>query len=176
MIATVSAAIARPTGRHGGFPTGRPWVYAIPSPFLGSMPLDIPLPGHSRQLGLDPTIDGRLSLPGGQTTGGDTNPDCLIGVFFAESPRMAWSLAADFRRARICLLCTVFRLQKAGLRCQERSPFSPFTSVPDDGGKYTVGQENSALFSTPGRPLIHRRAQLLTPAAKSRCINRWIIW
>jgi hypothetical protein len=89
MIATVSATIAHPMGWHGGFPTGRPWVFAIPSPFLGSAPLGIPLPEHSRLFRLDLTIDGRLSLRGGQITCGDSNPDCLASAFLRRSSRVA---------------------------------------------------------------------------------------
>ena len=82
------------------FPDWTAVGYAFPSPFLGSVPLDVPLPEHSRHVRLDPTIDGRLSLLGGQITGGDSNPDCLALAFFRHLSRVAWSLAADFRRAR----------------------------------------------------------------------------
>jgi len=60
---------------------------------------------------------------------------------------VAWSLAADFRRARIWLLRTVFRIQKAGLPCQERFPFSPVTFVPDNGSQYIHRQVKSLFFS-----------------------------
>ena len=60
---------------------------------------------------------------------------------------MAWSLAADFRRARIWLLRTVFRIQKAGLPCQERFPFSPVTFVHDDKREYIRRQAKSLIFS-----------------------------
>jgi hypothetical protein len=63
--------------------------------------------------------------------------------------RVAWSLAADFRRARIYLLRTVFRYQKAGLSCQERSPISPVTFMPGDAGEYIRFQKNPSDFSTP---------------------------
>jgi hypothetical protein len=61
---------------------------------------------------------------------------------------VAWSLAADFRRARIYLLRTVFRSQKAGLSCQELSPISPVTFMPDDEGKYTSAPHYSDVFSS----------------------------
>jgi hypothetical protein len=61
---------------------------------------------------------------------------------------VAWSLAADFRRARIYLLRTVFRLQKAGLPCQERSPVSSLTFVLNDGGTISQRNKNPSLFST----------------------------
>ena len=60
-IATVSAAIARPTGRHGGFPTGRPWGFAIPDPCLGSCAFDGSLPTRSRALGPAHRLSGELS-------------------------------------------------------------------------------------------------------------------
>jgi hypothetical protein len=69
-----------------------------------------------------------------------------FGVF-APLLRVAWSLAADFRRARTCLLRTVFRSRKAGLNCQERSPISPSTFVPDDERKYIAAQAKSLVFS-----------------------------
>jgi len=100
-------------------------------------------------------------------------PSCGV---FAPFSRVAWSLAADFRRARICLLCTVFRYLKAGLNCQEHSPFSPVTFVPDDGGKYTTARQKSDVFSSSEILLIHRCAQILVPQGKSRCIKRWIMW
>ena len=89
-----------PNGVAWRFPDWTAVGFAIPSPFLGSAPLGIPLPEHSRLFRLDPTIDGRLSLRGGQITGGDSNPDCLASAFLRRLSRVAWSLAADFRRAR----------------------------------------------------------------------------
>ena len=70
-----------PNGVAWRFPDWTAVGYAIPSPFLGSAPLGIPLPEHSRLYRLDPTIDGRLSLRGGRITGGDSNPDCLASAF-----------------------------------------------------------------------------------------------
>jgi hypothetical protein len=57
--------------------------------------------------------------------------------FFCRYLRVASSLAADFRRARIRLLRTVFRVLKAGLNCQERFPFSSITSVRRSHRRWT---------------------------------------
>jgi hypothetical protein len=76
----------------------------------------------------------------------------------APQYRVAWSLGADFRRARNWLLCTVFRYWKAGLLCQERSPISPVTFMPDDGGEYNLMQAKSLDFFDTLKSLIHRRA------------------
>jgi hypothetical protein len=97
-----------------------------------------------------------------------------FGVF-APQYRVAWSLAADFRRARNQLLRTVFRYWKVGLLCQERSPISPATFATNDERKYIQMQPKSLVIFDVSKPLIHRRAQLLIPQAKSRCIIRWII-
>jgi len=115
-----------PNGVAWRFPAWTAVGFAFPSPFLGSAPLGIPLPEHSRLIGLDLALIGRLSLRETQITGGDSNPDCQ-SAFFSPVLRVTLSLAADFRRARNCLLCTVFRIWKAGLSCQERSPISPVT-------------------------------------------------
>ena len=72
-----------PNGVAWRFPDWTVVGFAIPSPFLGSAPLGIPLPEHSRLFGLDPAIDGRLSLHGGRITRGDFNPDCLAWRFCA---------------------------------------------------------------------------------------------
>ena len=96
-----SLATARPTGRLGGFPTGRPWVFAsrscsrrpaerfirasedtrvdrsFPDPFLGSRALRLPLPAGSGAVGSDAPLVGGLSPRGrGCVTGGDINPTC----------------------------------------------------------------------------------------------------
>jgi len=83
-----------PTGWHGGFPIGRPWVLALvalevrtsvrtdgqpmlrfPDPFLGSGAPRIPSPARSAALGPMPRILG-VSHPAVRgTTGGDSNPD-----------------------------------------------------------------------------------------------------
>ena len=65
-----------PNGAAWRFPDWTAVGLAIPSPFLGSAPLGIPLPEHSRLVGLDLTGIGRLSLRDPQITGGDSNPDC----------------------------------------------------------------------------------------------------
>ena len=75
-----------PNGVAWRFPDWTAVGYAVPSPFLGSAPLGIPLPEHSRLFRLDPTIDGRLSLHGDWTTGGDSNPDCLLAAFLRRFP------------------------------------------------------------------------------------------
>jgi hypothetical protein len=88
---------------------------------------------------------------------------------------VAWSLAADFRRARSFLLRTVFRFRKAGLNCQEHSPISPVTFMPDDEGEYTTARAKSNAFFDPQISLTHRLAQVLSQQGKSRCIKWWII-
>jgi hypothetical protein len=136
-----SLATARPTGRLGGFPTGRPWVFALrscsrrpaershhmsedtgldrsfPDPFLGSHALGDSLPNRSGGAGSDASLVGGLSPRGREcVTGGDINPTCHWGLLEPISSRVALSLAADFRRARHSLLRTVFAVLEAGLR------------------------------------------------------------
>jgi len=64
LIAAVTAAIARPTGRQSGFPTGWPWDFAFPDPVPRISPalrlVTEPLGG----LGSDQTHDEGLSPRG----------------------------------------------------------------------------------------------------------------
>jgi len=109
-VATVSAATAHPTGWRGGFPTGRPWDFAlttlrsprepfassrcavahrIEAPFL-TLPDPVPRIARASHLvtkalshGMGPTrrLSGD-SLPAGlRATGGDSNPACHCGRF-----------------------------------------------------------------------------------------------
>jgi hypothetical protein len=122
-------------------------------------------------------------------TGGDANPDCSIGAFaYPMSFGWPWldrslsrplrlhlsvpSLAADSRRARTCLLRTASLLLEVGLRITKPFPFSPFTFVPDDEGKYIEVILDLREISTSGISIIHRRAQVLAAASDERCIRR----
>jgi len=78
-----------------------------------------------------------VSLPAVRhATGGDNNPDCLLGVF---APGISGGLVAGRRpgRARHWLLRTAC-FTRAGLRSQEPFPFSPVSFLPDDERKYTL--------------------------------------
>jgi hypothetical protein len=97
---------------------------AIPSPFLGSAPLGIPLPEHSRLVGLDLTGVGRLSLHDRQITGGDSNPDCQFGVF---APEVSGSLVAGRRLSPCPHLFASHGLSLSESRSQLSGAFSYFT-------------------------------------------------
>jgi len=60
------------------------------------------------------------------------------------------------------LLCTVFAFESRTY-CQERSPFSPFTSVHDDDANYIHRREKQKKKLVSAAPLIHRRAQVQPP-------------
>jgi hypothetical protein len=174
-IATVSAAIARPTGRHGGFPTGRPWAYAFPSPFLGSTPLGIPLPEHSRLIGLDLSVIGSLSLRGGQTTGGDSNPDCLtFGVFAPIIIGWPGRWPPTFAVPAFDCFARSFAFGKPDCLSGAFSFFAGHFRARRRGKIYPRASEIPRFFQTCN-PLIHRLAQLLAGTDKSRCIIWWII-
>jgi hypothetical protein len=68
-----------------------------------------------------------------------------------------------------------FALKKAGLSCQERSPISPVTFVPDDGGKYIAGRVKFLVFSKVCGVFFSRLAQMLAGKGESRCTKWWII-
>jgi hypothetical protein len=157
-----------PNGVAWRFPDWTAVGYAIPSPFLGSAPLGIPLPEHSRLYRLDPTIDGRLSLRGGRITGGDSNPDCLASAFLRRLLGWPGRWPPTFAVPAFDCFARSFALKKAGLGCQERSPISPVTFMPDDARKYTTARPKFLTFSPNPISLIHRRAQPLSPQAKSR--------
>ena len=87
------ASIARPTGRLGGFPTGRPWVFAssgspqhlcpenralFRGPFLGSAASLPDITAGWMPLGRMPQLKEKFLLAWPlSTTGGDLNPTCL---------------------------------------------------------------------------------------------------
>ena len=129
------------------FPDWTAVGFAFPSPFLGSAPLGIPLPEHSRLVGLDLSLIGSLSLRGGQTTGGDSNPDCLNSAFLRRLS--SGGLVAGRRLSPCPHLFASHGLSHSESRslCQERSPFSPVTFAPDDEGKYIRTQAKSLIFS-----------------------------
>ncbi len=147
---------------------------AIPSPFLGSAPLGIPLPEHSRLVGLDLTGAGRLSLRGPQITGGDSNPDCPL-AFSRLSIGWPGRWPPTFAVPAIDCFARSFAIGKPDYFVRSVLLFRRVTFVPDDGGKYIHVQAKSLIFFDISKSLIHHRAQLLVPQAKSRCINRWII-
>jgi hypothetical protein len=158
------------------FPDWTAVGFAFPSPFLGSTPLDVPLPEHSRLLGLDLSRIGSLSLRGGQTTGGDSNPDCLSSAFLRRLS--SGGLVAGRRLSPCPQFVASHGLSHSESRtpCQERSPFSPVTFVADDEEEiYPHASEICLLFSNkhPANPLIC--AQLLAGNCRWRCIIRWII-
>jgi len=70
------------------------------------------------------------------------------------------SLAADSRRARYSLLRTA-DLSGSRSPYQEPFPISPFTFVPDDGGKYIAPARKTARFGEREKTVIHHPAQLL---------------
>ena len=128
------------------FPDWTAVGFAFPSPFLGSAPLGIPLPEHSRLVGLDLSLIGSLSLRGGQTTGGDTNPDCLNSAFLRRLS--SGGLVAGRRLSPCPHLFASHGLSHSESRsfCQELSPFSPLTFVLDDGRQYIHPQAKSLIF------------------------------
>jgi hypothetical protein len=147
---------------------------AFPSPFLGSAPLGIPLPEHSRLVGLDLTGVGSLSLRDPQTTGGDSNPDCPLAfsrLSFGWPGRWPPTFAVP---AFICFARS-FAIGKSDYFVRSVLLFRRVTFAPDDAGKYIHPQAKSLVFFAISKPLIHPRAQLLVRKAKPRCINRWII-
>ena len=77
------------------------------------------------------------------------------------------------RRARHWLLrtATCFRNRSS---CQERFPFPPVTSVPDDEGKYIELLEISAENSVVGMCSYPPLTQPLADAGFGRCITLWI--
>ena len=138
-----------PTGWHGGFPTGRPWVLAqdtgkfgrqlrrpdhpasrFPDPFLGSSTLRLPLPACWPALG--PTPRGlRVSHPAVRgVTGGDSSPDRPSGVL---AP-IGWGQPCRWPPVPAAPAIGCF----ARLICEDRtpsrepSPFSTFTFMPVD--------------------------------------------
>jgi hypothetical protein len=64
LIATLFAAIAHPTGWPGGFPTGRPWDFAIPDPIPRIIRASSPVTRRLTRLGSDAPGIGGLSPRG----------------------------------------------------------------------------------------------------------------
>jgi hypothetical protein len=164
-----------PNGVAWRFPDWTAVGYAIPSPFLGSAPLGIPLPEHSRLYRLDPTMDGRLSLRGGWITGGDSNPDCLASAFLRRLLGWPGRWPPTFAVPAFDCFARSFALKKAGLGCQERSPISPVTFMPDDARKYIAVQAEFLVFSKICGVGFRRLAQILAGKGGSRCTKWWII-
>ena len=178
-------------GRHGGFPTGRPWDFApvtctlagtrgLPDPFLGS--------GALRR-----TVTGRLLRPGSgaplkwgallprlrRATGGDSNPDCPCRVSYAAEVRVALSLAADSPPCPLFVashgLRRVLRLLARRNRAPLPKPFpiSPVSFLPDDTREFTFDAPLRQKYSTTARPVIHRASQPHKRHSLARCISRW---
>lgn len=155
-------------GWHGGFPTGRPWVFAIPSPFLGSAPLGIPLPEHSRHVGLDPIMDGRLSLHGDRTTGGDSNPDCPFRRFHASRSD---GLVAGRRLSPCPLFIASHGLSRTESRSRLSGAFSFFAGHfrVRRHGEYIGLQANGLVFSRIHYGVLRRLAQVLAGKGAAPC-------
>ena len=137
LVATVSAATARPMGRLGGFPTGRPWAYAFPSPFLGSQTTRSPV---TRTLAARwaRSVPDRKSLTSrrDKSLAATLTRIALPAAFF--TPGISGGLVAG-RRLSPCphlLASHGLSLLESRSVCQERSPFSPSTFVPDDSRQY----------------------------------------
>jgi hypothetical protein len=163
-----------PNGAAWRFPDWTAVGLAIPSPFLGSAPLGIPLPEHSRHVGLDLLGVGRLSLRDPQITGGDSNPDCPL-AFSRLSVGWPGRWPPAFAVPAIGCFARSFAIGKPDYFVRSVLLFRRSLSCPTTGGEYTLMQAKSIIFSDTRKSLIHRRAQLLVPQAKSRCISRWII-
>jgi hypothetical protein len=140
---------ARPTGRRGGFPTGRPWVFASGDSHMAFLPASValfrgPVPriaailaGHYCRrdaAGPHEATQGELSSRmAALTTGGDLNPTCL-GLL---GPLVSGGLVAGrrSRRTRNWLLRTALAYLGPA-QCQEPFPISSFDFSSDDTRKY----------------------------------------
>ena len=123
-LMTHVASIARPTGRLGGFPTGRPWVFASSATFVAFLPreshsfprpipriretftehycrLDSAGPHAATQGGISPRMAA-------STTSGDLNPTCL--ELFGSLVSGGLIAGRRSRRTRNCLLRTAYCL------------------------------------------------------------------
>jgi hypothetical protein len=178
-----------PTGWLGGFPTGWPWDFAFPDPFLGSAALHRPLPDGSCGLGPTHRRSEGSPLAGRCITGGDVNPTCLPALsrrLVPGSPASSgfrhWSRApcgaVAGRRLPPCPLfpCFARPLDSVGSRtpCQEPFPLSPTDFSLDDRRNYTRCTQNPDGFSTSGISLIHGGAQVESDAHVGRCTRWWI--
>jgi hypothetical protein len=143
----------------------------FPDPFLGSCPLHRSLPIRCRALG--PTCRmSRVSLPALQhITGGDNNPDCLLGVF-APASRVALSLAAGPAVPAIACFARHFSSEDR-TPYQEPFPFSPVTSVPDDPRNIQRRPHLPEENQNHRGAVIHRGTQDDSIHELARCINRW---
>jgi len=138
--ATLFAAATRPTGRRGGFPTGRSWVFA--SEVLSSRD---PLRAEARRCRVPEPVPriwvalvlvtlnlfdrwarpfayrGTLS-PRGERSLAATLTRIAYWRFYAHQFRVALSLAAGSRRARNHLLRTVFAFRNRPLATRLMCP------------------------------------------------------
>ena len=160
LIAAVSAATARPTGRLGGFPTGRPWDFAVPNPFLGSASLHQPLPARSRGVGPTKRLSGD-SLPAVRhATGGDTNPDGHWGRF--PRPLVSGGLVAG-RRFPPCpqlIASHGILIAKTGLRIRSFSFFAGRFRVRRQGEFRTNPRRNPTFFTITRHSYPRRSASI----------------
>jgi hypothetical protein len=138
-----------PNGVAWRFPDWTAVGYAVPSPFLGSAPLGIPLPEHSRLFRLDLTIDGRLSLRGGQITGGDSNPDCLVSAFLRRSLGWPDRWPPTFAVPAIVCFARSFACGKPDLIVRSVLLFRRSFSCPTTRGNIHPTPKNPSLFLTP---------------------------
>jgi hypothetical protein len=135
-----------PNGVAWRFPDWTAVGFAIPSPFLGSAPLGIPLPEHSRLFRLDPTIDGRLSLHGGQITGGDSNPDCLASAFLRRSFGWPDRWPPTFAVPAINCFARSFACGKPDLVVRSVLLFRRSLSCPTTRGNISACRQNPSTF------------------------------
>jgi hypothetical protein len=165
LLATVSAASAHPTGWLGGFPTGRPWDFAFPDPFPGSVALHPPLPGDSRatwvrHVGYRRTLSSRADTPQAATLTRLALLDvfhALLSLGWPRNTRLSSSTARVLRRRRwpptpavpaISLLCTAIDSVGSRTPYQEPFPLSPADFSSDDVRKYTTKPKNPYALST----------------------------
>ena len=164
-IATVSAAIARPTGRHGGFPTGRPWGFAYPDPCLGSGAFYGSLPIRSRALGPARRRGGELSSRVGGVPQAATLTRIALAAFLTPR-KFGWPRRWPPVPAVPAVDCFARpsappRLRAIGNRTRLPKPFpiSPVSFLPDDGGKNIVRHKIRERISTSADAVIHRLSQ-----------------
>jgi len=116
----------------------------FPDPFLGSRHTCRPLPADSQAMGPAHRQVEVSHLAVRCATGGDLNPDCrgLLRPYI----RVARSLAADPRRARIWLLCTAWYSWEPDCFVWEPLPFRRSLSCPTTEGNITRFGEIRSLF------------------------------
>ena len=173
-IATVSAAIARPTGRHGGFPTGRPWDFACPDPCLGSDALRRPLPIRSRALGPARRRSGELSSRAGGAPLAATLTRIALPAFLTPR-KFGWPRRWPPVPAVPAFDCFARpsappRLLSSGTGTPLPKPFPipPVSFLPDDEGKNTHHLTFQERISRQPKMLIHRPPQPPSPHQLAR--------